>query len=116
MRLWQVATVAAVVLSIAVNLTASLQMDSRRIDLINEWIDRIRSAPKGHSMSPSWTSKSLGSIKPLGVGVLPLQNERVDSYPLQFSSNHNRNHAGGFKRPVGGKTRGEKSMIHKHTP
>ena len=26
----------------------------RRDDVINDWIRRIREAPKGHSMSPSW--------------------------------------------------------------
>ena len=45
-----------------------------------EWIRTIREAPKGHSMSPSWTSKSRPRV--IGVGALPLQNEAdVSSYP-----------------------------------
>ena len=81
-------------------LVSSYQLDSRKIDVINEWIDRIKSAPKGHSMSPSWTSKSIGSIKPLGVSSLPLQNERVDhqQYPHHSFAPHNRQNQ---KRPTG---------------
>ena len=58
--------------------TASAASDSsarRRQDVIREWIRTIREAPKGHSMSPSWTSKSRPQI--IGVAELPLQNEAV---------------------------------------
>ena len=47
--------------------------NNRRQDVINEWIRTIREAPKGHSMSPSWSSKQRPQV--IGVGELPLQNE-----------------------------------------
>jgi len=57
----------------------SQRINSRK-DRIQEWIRTIREAPKGHSMSPSWTSKSRPRV--IGVGALPLQNEAdVSSYP-----------------------------------
>ena len=49
----------------------------RREDVINDWIRRIRQAPKGHSLSPSWSTKS--RIPVIGVGRLPLQNEAEDT-------------------------------------
>ena len=49
--------------------------NNRRQAVINEWIRTIREAPKGHSMSPSWTSKARPQV--IGVGELPLQNEAV---------------------------------------
>ena len=49
------------------------QNSNRREAVINEWIRTIREAPKGHSISPSWSSKS--RIPVIGVGGLPLQNE-----------------------------------------
>ena len=81
--------ISVICLVVVATTVSGLQIDSRRIDVINEWIDRIRSAPKGHSMSPSWTSKSLRGIKPLGVASLPLQNERVDTFPLRFGGGGN---------------------------
>ena len=57
--------------------------------MINQWIRTIREAPKGHSMSPSWTSKARPQI--IGVADLPLQNEAVqneNSVPNFNSINH----------------------------
>ena len=45
--------------------------------MINQWIRTIREAPKGHSLSPSWTSKARPQI--IGVADLPLQNEAVQN-------------------------------------
>ena len=58
-----------------------------QLDVINEWIDRIRDSTQHHSMSPSYTTQS--RIQPIPVSSLPLQNERVDNYPnrLQKLSN-----------------------------
>lgn len=53
--------------------------NNRRQAVINEWIRTIREAPKGHSMSPSWTSKARPQV--IGVGELPLQNEAVPVQP-----------------------------------
>ena len=53
--------------------------NNRRQAVINEWIRTIREAPKGHSMSPSWTSKARPQV--IGVGELPLQNEAVPQVP-----------------------------------
>jgi len=54
---------------------------NRRDEVIGDWVRRIREGPKGHSMSPSWSSRS--RIPVIGVGDLPLQNEADDSsYPL----------------------------------
>ncbi len=53
--------------------TTVCAQSGRREDVINDWIRKIREAPKGHSMSPSWSSKS--RIPVIGVGELPLQNE-----------------------------------------
>ena len=50
---------------------------NRRDEIIGDWVRRIREGPKGHSMSPSWSSKS--RIPAIGVGDLPLQNEADDS-------------------------------------
>ena len=50
-----------------------------QLDVINEWIDRIRDSTQHHSMSPSYTTQS--RIQPIPVSSLPLQNERVDNYP-----------------------------------
>ena len=52
------------------------QPNDRR-DVIQKWIRTIQEAPKGHSMSPSWTSRSRPQV--IGVGELPLQNEAVTS-------------------------------------
>ena len=70
--LWTVVVVVAV---LAVEMCCGQQQltSNRREDVINDWIRRIREAPKGHSMSPSWSSKS--RIPVIGVGELPLQNE-----------------------------------------
>ena len=56
------------------------QRISARQDRIEEWIRTIREAPKGHSLSPSWTSKARPQV--IGVGALPLQNEAEAPGPL----------------------------------
>ena len=64
----------------------------RREEVIKDWIRTIREAPKGHSMSPSWTSKARPRV--IGTGELPLQNEvsapSADNYPIRpkFTSNN----------------------------
>ena len=50
-----------------------------KLDVINEWISRIKDSTKHHSMSPSYTTQS--RIQPIPVSSLPLQNERVDNLP-----------------------------------
>ena len=67
------------------------RQDIERQDRINQWIRTIREAPKGHSLSPSWTSKSRPQV--IGVANLPLQNEAVQPKhhhhnQQQHSSNH----------------------------
>lgn len=72
-------------LLVAASALAQRYNNNRRQEVIQEWIRTIREAPKGHSMSPSWTSKSRPKV--IGVGELPLQNEasgpasNVDSSP-----------------------------------
>jgi hypothetical protein len=51
------------------------QRIENRQDVINQWIRTIRESPKGHSLSPSWTTKSRPQV--IGVAHLPLQNEAV---------------------------------------
>jgi hypothetical protein len=70
-------TSAALALASAAAATAS-----RREDVIDDWIRKIREAPKGHSMSPSWSTKS--RIPVIGVGELPLQ---VGQMNLGFGRN-----------------------------
>ena len=72
---------------------------NNRQDVINQWIRTIREAPKGHSLSPSWTSKARPQI--IGVANLPLQNEAVqlnseNSVPNFNSINNHHN----FNAPV----------------
>ncbi len=66
----------------------------RRQDVINEWIRTIREAPKGHSLSPSWTSKSRPQV--IGVAELPLQNEAAN--PIVVPQQNSRPPVS-FKRP-----------------
>ena len=39
------------------------QGSNRREAVIQDWIRKIREAPKGHSMSPSWSTKSRIPVK-----------------------------------------------------
>ena len=71
--------------------------NNRRQAVINEWIRTIREAPKGHSMSPSWTSKARPQV--IGVGELPLQNEAVPVQPIV--PNRQFKNANRFKRYPG---------------
>jgi len=53
----------------------------RKLDVINEWINRIKDSTRNHqhhSMSPSYTTES--RITTIPVSSLPLQNERVDNF------------------------------------
>lgn len=58
----------------------------RKLDVINEWIDRIKDSTKHHSLSPSYTTQS--RIQPIPVSSLPLQNERVDTFKGHKINNH----------------------------
>ena len=67
------------------------RQEIERQDRINEWIRTIREAPKGHSMSPSWTSKS-NRPQVISVSNLPLQNEAVRVQPkYQQQNQHSSN-------------------------
>jgi len=57
--------------------TLSFGQSSRQDEVIDDWVRKIREGPKGHSLSPSWSSKS--RIPAIGVGELPLQNEVEDA-------------------------------------
>ena len=69
------------------------RQDIERQDRINQWIRTIREAPKGHSLSPSWTSKSRPQV--IGVANLPLQNEAVQPNRQHSSNNqfHEKKHS-----------------------
>lgn len=66
---------------------------NRRDEIIGDWVRRIREGPKGHSMSPSWSSKS--RIPAIGVGDLPLQNEADDTSYQTNDIQVNKIHAAG---------------------
>ena len=74
-------------------ITNRRQEFEERQDRINQWIRTIREAPKGHSLSPSWTSKSRPQV--IGVANLPLQNEAVQPNRQHSSNNqfHEKKHS-----------------------
>ena len=51
---------------------------NRRQDAINDWIRTIKSSPKSHSLSPSWSGATPYEV--IGVSSLPLQNEAGSDY------------------------------------
>lgn len=75
------------------------QGSNRREAVIQDWIQKIREAPRGHSMSPSWSSKSRIPVKfafvlrklclwNMGLGSERLSQKLIDLYPFTGSANY----------------------------